>query len=59
MSLRTRIREAFRPVCAVTTEAWGRCPLGNVSIVRVNGTGSEDLILPLCQTHAAMFGAKA
>ena len=46
-------------VCAVTTEAWGRCPLGNVSIVRVNGTGSEDLILPLCQTHAAMFGAKA
>lgn len=49
-------RRLGRPQCAVTTEAWGRCPLGNVSIVRVNGTGTEDLILPLCPTHKAMLG---
>lgn len=47
------------PQCAVTTEAWGRCPIPDAQVVRVNGTGSEDLILPLCPTHAAMFGAKA
>lgn len=51
------IRDALRPRCAVITAAWGRCTLKGVTTVRVNGTGVEDLILPLCATHAAMFGA--
>lgn len=42
-------------VCAVTTEAWGRCSIAGATVVRVSATDREDLILPLCPTHAAIL----
>lgn len=41
--------------CAVTTEAYGRCSIRGAIVVRINGTGIEDLVLPLCPTHLAIF----
>lgn len=45
--------------CAVQTEAWGRCTLPDVRIVRVRGRGAEDLVIALCRTHAGLFGGVA